>query len=78
MVAEKIRKATEEHLFDDGRGTYRITISIGVASARPDGSNFAKNDFIALADEGLYEAKHAGRNRVAVVSSRKKKKWFNF
>lgn len=78
VVAEKIRKATEEHEFDNGRGTYRITISIGVASARPDGGDFAKNDFIALADEGLYEAKHAGRNRVAMVSARKKKKWFNF
>lgn len=78
VVAEKIRKATEEHVFDDGRETYRITISIGVASARPTGTGFTKNDFIALADEGLYEAKHAGRNRVAVVSARKKKKWFNF
>ena len=78
VVAEKIRKATEEHVFDDGRETYRITISIGVASARPTGTGFTKNDFIALADEGLYEAKHAGRNRVAMVSARKKKKWFNF
>lgn len=78
MVAEKIRRATEEHEFDDGHATYRITISIGVASARPTGSGFTKNDFIAMADEGLYEAKHAGRNQVAMVATRKKKKWFNF
>ena len=78
MVAEKIRKATEENEFDDGHATYRITISIGVATARPTGSGFTKNDFIAMADEGLYEAKHAGRNQVAMVATRKKKKWFNF
>ena len=78
LVAEKLRKTTEEYTFDDGSCTYRVTISIGVASARPAGTEFKKNDFVKLADEALYEAKNSGRNRVSLCTSRKKKKWFAF
>ncbi len=78
LVAEKLRKTTEEYTFDDGANTYRVTISIGVACARPSGQDFKKNDFIKLADEALYEAKHSGRNRVSLCTSKKKKKWFAF
>jgi two-component system, cell cycle response regulator len=78
LVAEKLRKTTEDYTFDDGSSTYRVTISIGVASARPAGTEFKKNDFVKLADEALYEAKNSGRNRVSLCTSRKKKKWFSF
>jgi len=78
LVAEKLRKTTEEYVFDDGANSYRVTISIGVACARPSGREFNKNDFIGLADEALYEAKNSGRNRVALCTSKKKKKWFTF
>jgi len=77
-VAEKLRKTIEEYPFDDGANTYHVTISIGVASAHPAASEFQKNDFIGLADAALYEAKNGGRNRVALCSSKKKKKWFAF
>ena len=40
----------------------RITISVGVAEV---GAGEAVSDAIARADKRLYEAKHAGRNRVA-------------
>lgn len=78
LVAEKLRKTTENHFFDDGANTYRVTISIGVACARPTGREFNKNDFIGLADEALYEAKNIGRNRISLSSSKKKKNWFGF
>ena len=77
-VAEKIRKTIEDHTFDDGNSTYHVTISIGVASARASVDDFKKDDFIALADEALYEAKNSGRNRVAMGNPKKKKKWFGF
>lgn len=77
-VAEKLRKTVEEYSFDDGENTYHVTVSIGVASATPTEGDFSKNDFIGLADEALYEAKNNGRNRVAVCTARKKKKWFAF
>ncbi len=78
VVAEKIRSEVENFAFDDGESVYKVTISIGVASARPSGRDFKKNEFIGLADEALYQAKGSGRNRVAMYNSNKKKKWFNF
>ena len=76
-AAEKIRTIVDDYEFDDGSRTYRLTISIGVASARPEDKEFSKNEFINLADNALYEAKAAGRNRTAMYSP-KKKKWFKF
>jgi len=76
-VAEKIRRTVEDHSFDDGDQDYHVTISIGVACAQPAKGEFAKNDFINAADEALYEAKHNGRNRIALYRP-KKKKWFGF
>lgn len=78
VVAEKIRKTIEDHTFDDGASTYHVTISIGVACARPSVDDFKKDDFIGLADEALYEAKNAGRNRATMGNPKKKKKWFKF
>ncbi len=77
-VAEKIRKTIADYPFDDGSNTYHVTISIGVASARPAGSEFLKDDLISLADEALYEAKNSGRNKVVLCTSKKKKKWYAF
>ena len=78
VVAEKIRSTVEKYTFDDGKNTYRVTISIGVASAHPTGRNFKKNEFIGLADEALYLAKEKGRNRVAMYNPNKRKKWYKF
>jgi len=78
IVAEKLRKTVEEVTFDDGRQSYHVTISIGVATARPGVEDFSKNDFIGAADEALYEAKNDGRNRIALYTPKKKKKWSLF
>ncbi|MNT81939.1 response regulator PleD [compost metagenome] len=39
-----------------------VTVSLGVATAPEDGGSF--NALLAEADERLYKAKNAGRNRV--------------
>jgi diguanylate cyclase len=57
-TAEKIRLLTAERLQCGGQ---QITISIGVAELRPDE---AWPGWLNRADNALYAAKAAGRNRV--------------
>ncbi|MCG8430028.1 MAG: GGDEF domain-containing protein [Candidatus Omnitrophica bacterium] len=62
-AAERIRRAVEGHVFEIYDEKVRTTISVGVASFPGDA---AEGDvLIEKADEALYQAKKAGRNRVA-------------
>lgn len=45
----------------------RVTVSIGVATAPPT-AEMAPEDLVALADQALYAAKRAGRDRVAFAA----------
>jgi diguanylate cyclase (GGDEF)-like protein len=45
----------------DGRGHLRVTASLGVASLPESAQD--KRSLIASADEALYRAKRAGKNR---------------
>ena len=56
---------TPIELSDHGRSV-RITISAGLASYPEDGADAA--ELFATADERMFEAKHAGRNRVVAGS----------
>ncbi len=64
-VGERIRERIEELEFPrmDGNGGLGVTASIGVATANGDVKNV--ETLIAAADAALYEAKAAGKNRVA-------------
>jgi diguanylate cyclase (GGDEF)-like protein len=72
-VAERIRarlEGTEIPMVEDEEGgTMRVTASIGVATL-PDVAEDARG-LVAAADEALYRAKAAGKNRVELTSSEK-------
>jgi diguanylate cyclase (GGDEF)-like protein len=59
-LAERLRAAIERRMKPEG-----VTASFGVATVRPDGTS--PGELVAAADSALYEAKDAGRNRVAVA-----------
>ena len=61
-VAERIRKQVENDVCIFLGTAIPVTVSIGIATQ--SGTHFATSqDFIKRADELLYQAKHAGRNR---------------
>ncbi|MBF0358022.1 MAG: diguanylate cyclase [Magnetococcales bacterium] len=68
QLAEKIRIAVEKLTIPIPGGVLRKTLSIGVAGYPSDGDNIW--DVIKVADMALYEAKHNGRNRVEVYTSK--------
>jgi len=74
IVAERVRARIEEEFTEvgnikqiigdklsDKKGLFKVRISIGVSSYRP---NVEKNQLIKEADEALYRAKAQGKNRV--------------
>ncbi|MDK8462431.1 diguanylate cyclase [Marinobacter sp. SS13-12] len=66
-VAERLRVAVAATPVpvDDQAGPVNLSVSVGVATIIPEPGN-RPSDLIARADEALYAAKNAGRNRVMV------------
>jgi diguanylate cyclase (GGDEF)-like protein len=62
LYADRIRHVLSTHPFAHGR---RLTASIGIASL-PEDVTPGADDLIRAADEALYAAKRAGKNRVSV------------
>ncbi len=63
-VAERVRLAVAENAVMTPRGGLQVTISIGVSEAAT--GSFDLDSFFRCADEALYAAKRAGRNRVEI------------
>jgi diguanylate cyclase (GGDEF)-like protein len=61
LVSERVR----EHLADKEFGGGKITLSIGIAEFPAHGDS--PEAVIASADAAMYQAKRAGRDRVAVA-----------
>jgi diguanylate cyclase len=62
-TANRICKAIADKKFELAEGvTVNVTISLGVATYPIDGRN--STELIEFADQGLYRAKHNGRNQV--------------
>ena len=65
VYADRIRHVLEHHVFPHGQ---RISASIGIATL-PDDVGAAAEDLLRAADEALYAAKRAGKNRVSAHES---------
>jgi diguanylate cyclase (GGDEF)-like protein len=66
-LAERIRARIESEAVarTDGKGTVKVTASVGAATI-PESAATAQ-EVIAAADAALYEAKRAGKNRIAAA-----------
>lgn len=62
-VAERYRQMVEQLAIKNGNVLIKPTVSIGVATNEGGVTN--PDDLFKAADKKLYDAKHAGRNRVA-------------
>jgi len=65
LVAERLRAAVEKYSFTDAGVERSVTVSIGVATF--DGQTEEGRGLVERADEALYEAKRAGKNRVVLA-----------
>ncbi|MDH5516866.1 MAG: diguanylate cyclase [Gammaproteobacteria bacterium] len=63
-LAEKLRKAVEQHRMNIDGTELSITISIGVVTLSPDNRETHAANICRYADIALYESKNTGRNRV--------------
>jgi len=61
IYADRIRHVLEHHVFPHGQ---RISASVGIA-ALPEDVGAVAEDLLRAADEALYAAKRAGKNRVS-------------
>jgi diguanylate cyclase (GGDEF)-like protein len=62
-VGERLRSAIQGNAFEVGsRPSIDVTISMGVSEFGRDGDTL--DEFLSVADQRLYRAKHEGRNRV--------------
>jgi len=66
-LGERLRSEIEQRRFVYGTKIIPVTISVGVA-ALPDALITQSTGLLAAADKALYEAKRAGRNRVAMAA----------
>lgn len=72
VVAERIRERVAGQSLSTHNSQFGVTISVGIATASTSMSGI--DVLLRAADEALYEAKIAGRNRVAQWSPRTKPK----
>lgn len=65
-VAERMRQSIADEPFQEGAANFSTSVSIGLVEFRTP-ADFSR--MLSLADEALYEAKAAGRNRVVAYAS---------
>lgn len=66
-VAERIRSSVMNNIIHlDNKTQINLTVSIGIATCPQDGTRMEM--LVSAADQALYSAKHAGRNRVVLFT----------
>ena len=68
-VIERIRRELDKTAFTFGGCTIRVTASFGLAGFEGHQKPSIFSKLQALADEALYAAKRAGRNRVELAAA---------
>jgi diguanylate cyclase (GGDEF)-like protein len=63
-LGNRVRYGLQTSRFQVGGTDLHLTVSVGVASMSGDAPCAGPDELISLADEALYQAKSAGRNRV--------------
>lgn len=63
IAAERVRKAIANKPFEHEGKSFAVTVSMGASVAKPN-QGATLEQLMKAADEKLYAAKHAGRNRV--------------
>lgn len=69
LFSERVRQELAAQLMSSDRGSFRVTISLGVATYPVDGKE--KEVLVERADQALYAAKESGRNRTVAYSELK-------
>jgi two-component system cell cycle response regulator len=64
LICERICNSIENHSFQDGVSSFRLTASIGFALS-PLGHVLIPSEIVRIADHALYEAKGQGRNAIS-------------
>lgn len=64
-LAERVRRRLEANPIETSAGPVAVTLSLGVATLREHGDTL--HALVEAADQALYEAKRAGRNRVVLA-----------
>ncbi|MBE3073286.1 MAG: GGDEF domain-containing protein [Acidobacteria bacterium] len=66
QIGERLRRIVEDAAITDGDQTIKVTVSVGGA-AFPQLDVSGEEELVKRADETMYSAKQAGRNRVVVA-----------
>lgn len=67
--AEQVRRVVSEDSFSVNGSPIAVSVSIGAVAHRKDAPPASIESILSRADGQLYEAKHAGRNRVMIAGA---------
>ncbi len=69
-TAERIRSSIEAHPVHIGEGARALALTVSIGAASVAGATLTLEELVARADEAVYRAKRAGRNRVCREAAR--------